>query len=262
MQQQIDDDNVDAVTDKLASLEFAAPTKDDAKVVEGDDVVRRLRKFCEIKGIATTGAIAMTIQRNRTGQYDSLIADLDHGTLHSVYPRAFDKTYREGPVAESETFLYCVQAGLDASPLRESTANLTQSDSTEVDSPAAFCCDGIVPYRPRRTANDGVFEKFVNGTGNAPGLLFEVKRQVDNGPLISTAVFELRDGVRLRVDSNESRVKVHSFKNFKCLCHNRFFGVDLFRTGGGLSRHHMRCNAFAKRDASLEDAFFQFHQCA
>lgn len=237
------------------------PTDGPADGPAAPAAVRRLRAFCEGKGIDTAGAIAFTIQRNRTGQYASLIVDFERGTLHDVYPRAFDQIYREGPVSESEEFLYCYHAGLDVTPLRGEAPRPFDEDETRT--PYAFCCDALTPYRPRRTQNDRVFDGFLKGEGSAPGLMFEVKRQVDNGPLVSTAFFELRDGVRVRVEPEGPMSKTHSFKNYKCLCHNRFFGVDLCKAGsGGRNAHHLRCVAFAKRDAALEDAFFAHHEVA
>jgi len=223
-----------------------------------DDTVRKLRSFCEKKGISTTGAIAITIHRNRTGDFASIIANFDDGTVHTVYPQAFNKVYNEGPVNESEEFLYCYQAELDTAPLNVQTG----ASDKEAESPLAFCCGNLVSYRPIRTQNDRTFEDFVRGfKGDAPGLLFEVKRQVDNGPLISTAFFELRGGQRIRVEPTGPISKIHSFKNYKCSIHNRFFGVDLYKNLYMNQAHHMRCIAFAKRDTAIEDAFFEKHGC-
>jgi len=248
---------------ETASLKDTEPPVSD--LADVDSTLEKLKNFCKLKDITTAGAIALTIQRNRTGQYASLIADFENGTLHEVYPRAFNQIYKEGPVTESQEFLYCFHAGLDALPLRAEVADSpipTNAAAAEADSPFAFCCDNLEPYRPRRTQNDRVFDAFVSGVGEARGLLFEVKRQVDNGRLISTAVFELRDGKRVRVQPSGPLSKVHSFKNFKCVCHNRFFGVDLCKVGDGHSNaHHLRCVAFAKRDAALEEAFFTHHGC-
>ena len=49
----------------------------------------------------------------------------------------------------------------------------------------------------------------------AQGALFEVKRQVDNGPLISTAFFELCGGQRIRVEPVGPVSKVHSFQELQ-----------------------------------------------
>jgi hypothetical protein len=225
-------------------------------------VVRRLRTFCERNNIKTSGAIAFTIQRNRTGEYASLIVDFECGRMHNVYPKQFNQIYCEGPIAESEDFLYCYHAGLDASPLRaiENETKTIEYCDEDTSLAFAFCCNELTPYKPCPTEYDRAFEKFVSGVGSAEGLLFEVKRQVDNGKLISTAVFELREGIHVQVNPKEPLRKVHSFKNYKCTRHKRFFAVDLCKDSNyGRSKHHLRCLAFGKRNSDLENAFFTHH---
>ena len=52
--------------------------------------------------------------------------------------------------------------------------------------------------------------------------------------------------------------KVHSFKNYKCVSKNLFFGIDLYRSDGsaGGNYHHMRLNPFTKIDFELFQDFF------
>lgn len=51
--------------------------------------------------------------------------------------------------------------------------------------------------------------------------------------------------------------KMHSFKNYKCAEHGRFFGVDLFRASesAGTNFHHMRLNPFTHVHPTVLDAF-------
>jgi hypothetical protein len=227
-----------------------------------DQTIKKLTSFCKKQNIPTTGAIAFTMSRNRTGEYASLIANMEDGTLHELYPKPFNRMFKEGPVSEDQEFLYCYQCDLDPNPLREmKTASVDTNNACEPNELDAFCCSNLEPYRPRRTQNDAIFDQFVRGHGTLkdPTMLFEVKRQVDNGPLISTELFQLENGIRLRVKPTSSLQKVHSFKNYKCRVHNRFFGVDLCRSGTVHNQHHVRCVAFSKRNAELESAFFAHH---
>jgi hypothetical protein len=239
-----------SVEDALAAVSIASP----------DPVVRKLKDFCLKKSIPTTGAIAITIQRNRTGDHAALIVDFENETMHTHYPVAFSNSsaaYKEGRVDEDEEFLYCYHAGLDATPLR-TTADAAV-DEVEPGSQFPFCCNAIVPYRPRRTVVDSTFAAFVQSKGTVDGLRFEVKRQVNNGRLLSTKMFELRNGVQ-QIAPETSVTKVHSFKNYKCNVHNRFFGVDLYKVAAATyNRHHLRCLSFSRRDTSLEEAFFEHH---
>ena len=235
-----------------AENESLDPSLNKLSLEENDaSTFEKLAFFCEQRNIPTTGALAFTMSRNRTGEYASLVVDMEKRTFHELYPKQFHQNFKEGPVSEDQEFLYCYQCDLDPRPLREINAT-PASEPNELD---AFCCSKLEPYRPCRTQNDACFEQFVSGNGTA-NMLFEVKRQVDNGPLIGTAHFQLENGVRIRVKPTSPIQKVHSFKNYKCRVHNRFFGVDLCRSGSVYNEHHVRCVAFSKRSAELEDAFF------
>ena len=113
-----------------------------------DSTFEKLKSFCEKHDIPTTGAIAFTMSRNRTGEYASLIVDMEERTFHELYPKPFNQVFKEGPVSEDQQFLYCYQSNLDPNPLREMKATSAASEPNEVD---AFCCASLEPYRPRRT---------------------------------------------------------------------------------------------------------------
>ena len=81
-------------------------------------------------------------------------------------------------------------------------------------------------------------------------LIFEVQKQVNNGPLISTKYFRLSNGQRQEIEGSFSN-KVHSFKNFKCNSHNLFYGINLYRETPGRNPHQMRLNPFGHRNDSL-----------
>lgn len=60
--------------------------------------------------------------------------------------------------------------------------------------------------------------------------VFQVTRQVDNGPDISTNYYKLKEGRRIKLDLTDSTSlnKIHSFKNYKCRKHGLFFKVNLY----------------------------------
>lgn len=71
-------------SDQIGNLNLDETSKD-------YHTIERLKKFCKLKNIITSGAFVMTIQRNRTEQYASLVVDMDRDTLHELYPQAFNK---------------------------------------------------------------------------------------------------------------------------------------------------------------------------
>ena len=60
--------------------------------------------------------------------------------------------------------------------------------------------------------------------------VFEVTRQVDNGPDISTFYYKMMDGKVKKMDlkGSGSLNKIHSLKNYKCRTHGLFFKVNLY----------------------------------
>lgn len=80
--------------------------------VPWDDTItfEKLVSFCEKNDIPTTGALALTLSRNRTGEYASLIVDMEERKFYDLYPKPLNQVYREGPVSEDQEFLYCYQA--------------------------------------------------------------------------------------------------------------------------------------------------------
>ena len=60
--------------------------------------------------------------------------------------------------------------------------------------------------------------------------VFEVTRQVDNGPDISTFYYKMMEGKVKKLDLKDSGSlnKIHSFKNYKCRNHGLFFKVNLY----------------------------------
>ena len=188
-------------------------------------LIERLRDFCVSKDISTDGALAITIQKNRSTEYASLVVDFTTDTLAPNYPVAFGQRYREGKTGE---YLYAYHEGLDSSPLKDMQQGAAPPPEDNT-SASPFCCTRMCSYRERRTSHDSKFSNFVAGTGSAPGVVFQVKAQVDNGPMLSEKYYTLEDGVRREVVGRSFRQKIHVFKNYKCTDCDRFFGVDLGR---------------------------------
>jgi len=125
------------------------------------------------------------------------------------------------------------------------------------DGPFGCATDEPTPYKHRRTAKDVVFEDFVNGVGNHPDVLFEVKTQIDNGPLISTKYYKLEFD-QITEHPGPFFQKIHCFKDYKCAAKNLFFAVDLYRAdqSGGGNFYHMRLNPYTKINDEILLEFF------
>ncbi|KAJ1619948.1 hypothetical protein T492DRAFT_889546 [Pavlovales sp. CCMP2436] len=207
-----------------------------------------LRSFCEKHGIkASTG-------KNRTSRFSSLIVDWDGDRLLPNFPAEMLDKYEKLRVGD---FNVAYSEGLSL-PDSYSESNDATIFSQQQGSDKPFCCEEIVPFKPRHLDTEALFSDFLRGTGNHPNVVYEVKEQVDNGPLLSTKYYKLCNDNIGEIEGSNFKQKMHAFKNFKCAQHNRFYGVDLYREGNdaGSNFHHMRVNPFTKCDGELLDEFF------
>merc|ERR1711935_755222 len=54
-----------------------------------------------------------------------------------------------------------------------------------------FCCNLVRPYKNIQTDKEAIFKQFMEKRGTVQDRLFEVKRQINFGPLLSTKYFML-----------------------------------------------------------------------
>ena len=220
--------------------------------MDDDAIVKGLTSWCDHNQVRTDGVLVLTVQKNRTTEFASVVVDMDSGKLHPNFPAELLTSYEETRAGD---LLVCYKAGLSLPAMF--TMNTSSIHSSPSDGPFGCSPSELSPYKHRRTAHDRAFEGFVSGNGNFPDLVFEVKKQVDNGPLISTKFFKLENDTILEATGPFTQ-KVHCFKNYKCVSQNLFFGVDLYRadrsTGGNY--HHMRLNPFTKVNADILSSLF------
>jgi hypothetical protein len=214
-----------------------------------NEIVAKIRAFCEKNRISTSHILAITIQRNFTTEFSSLIIDLDKAELLQHYPTEIT-SYEEKLIGQ---FIICFK-----SELTMPTAPARAKDIPEDSECFPFCCSLVAEYRPRRLEVERIFTDFFAGTGHQSTIVYEVKKQVDSGPLIWTKYFRLLNGRREEV-TGKFMNKKHAFKNYKCLKHGLFFAVDLYLSQDipGANSHHMRVNTFTKVNQEVLSSFFQ-----
>eukprot|EP00240_Pyramimonas_obovata_P012633 CAMPEP_0118921566 /NCGR_PEP_ID=MMETSP1169-20130426/794_1 /TAXON_ID=36882 /ORGANISM="Pyramimonas obovata, Strain CCMP722" /LENGTH=233 /DNA_ID=CAMNT_0006862311 /DNA_START=122 /DNA_END=823 /DNA_ORIENTATION=+ len=224
-------------------------------VHESDLIVRKLRAFCRSHSIPTEGALVVTVHRNRTTEFASVIVRWDNEQLLPLYPLATDlQQYSELKVGD---FFVVYKAKLDLTTLDAALGRQPADDSNSL---APFCCNNVRPYKARQLDREQLFKDFLTSSGHHPNVVFEVKRQVDNGPLLSTTYFKLVHNCITKAPEHSYNQKLHAFKNYKCTEHNLFFGVDLYcdgdTTGAKKNVHHMRLNQFAHHNMDVLGDFF------
>lgn len=226
------------------SADDQAPTNNDNNEKKSDDDAEALLRFAEHVGIKVNDDkfLAITVQKNLTTAYVSAIIDVKHRCILPHYPVPDKLTQytekRLGP------FIVVFNNDLPPTSSTQPTSNAVVDDNP-------FCCAAVKVDRDRRLDREQLFVDFVAARGSHPGVVFEVKRQINNGPLLSTKYFQLVDNQVTHLDAaNKYEQKLHAFKNYKCTVHNLYFAVDLFSASAGnrvgSNRHHMRLNPFSK----------------
>eukprot|EP00917_Polyrhabdina_sp_WS-2016_P013266 GHVP01029209.1.p1 GENE.GHVP01029209.1~~GHVP01029209.1.p1 ORF type:complete len:121 (+),score=0.09 GHVP01029209.1:124-486(+) len=74
----------------------------------------KLKATCMKLGIPQTGVLAITVQRNRTTEFSSVICNFDDMSVATHYPIEFVNSYKEGSIGN---LLYAYQSGLDPSKI-------------------------------------------------------------------------------------------------------------------------------------------------
>ena len=131
-----------------------------------------MKKWCQPRGIRTDGVLVMTVQRNRSTQFASLVLDMEVGRVLPNYPMELLASYDE---TRSGEYLVCYKAGLAVLP---SFSSEQAVDASSPGQPFGCLPTELTPYKHRRTAHDQAFNDFVRGEGHHPNLVFEVKKQV------------------------------------------------------------------------------------
>jgi len=218
-----------------------------------NDIINQMKMFCVKNNIKTSQILAITIQSNRSTDFASLIIDFENDLLLPNYPMEMLTANKEMTIAGN--FLICYKEDLKRVDMSNERANNKNAPQVEGSSP--FCCANLPLYRGESIHAESVFQDFVKGQGHHPNIVYEVKRLVNNGPLVSTKYFTLINNNMQEVQGNFTQ-KMHAFKNYKCTNCNLFYAVDLYSPSpnSGFNYHHMRLNPFEKKNLELLKQFF------
>ena len=146
--------------------------------------IESLKAVCAARNIRTDKVLVMTVQRDRTGEFFSLVADFTRDQLLDVYPAEFLTAYKELRIGDLNV---CYNDSLP--PLEATTKPAAASDAATIFLKPPFCCGGIQLYRDRPISMDSVFRDLVAGHGHHPNVVYEVKRQINNGAMLHTKYF-------------------------------------------------------------------------
>jgi hypothetical protein len=129
-----------------------------------------------------------------------------------------------------------------------------------------FCCGGVIPYKPRRTDHEDLFNSFKafsSGTGkslvlNEDTRSIQIIKQQNFGPILEKRYFVLPDFQEVTedyfIECNYKRL--NSFKNYKCATHNLFFELNAYIKNSEIrSNHHQSTTSgnVYSRDSKIID---------
>ncbi|KAF7511982.1 hypothetical protein GJ744_002695 [Endocarpon pusillum] len=128
-----------------------------------------------------------------------------------------------------------------------------------------FCCSNVQPYRPRPLQHEAMFRTFIqwaalpresesqpsaNDGNKLAGLdspyVIQLVKQISYGALESKRYFALArtgNADQAFVEVTEADLieanygKLNSFKNFKCVDHNRFFELNVYHKDAVKAQH-------------------------
>ena len=129
-----------------------------------------------------------------------------------------------------------------------------------------FCCEEFVPYRPRRTDHEDLFNSFkdfASGNGEIHSLKEDTRSiqviiQQNFGPILEKRYFVLPDFQEVKEDFfiEYDYKRLNSFKNYKCAKHNLFFELNAYtRSSSARSNHHQSTTSgnVYSRDSKIID---------
>lgn len=201
---------------------------------KSNDKLSRFKEFCNSNGISTQNILAITVQINRTSTFSSMIIDWESNKVIENYPIQFLTEYKEKRIGE-----YMISYKSDLPLLKQEIVLIKPN----LNFP---CCTNMALYKPRATARDDCFKGLVSSFGNFQDIVFEVKIQINDGPLLGTVYYQVLKNKRVIYEGESPKNKIHSFKNYKCTTHDLFFMIDLYSITAVSNFHHMRLNPVTK----------------
>lgn len=143
-------------------------------------------------------------------------------------------------------------------------ADILEKD--EAEQKKIFCCGEFVPYKPRRTDHEDLFNSFkdfADGTGKIHSLnedtrSIQIVKQKNFGPILEKRYFVLPDFEEVTESyfTEHNYKRLNSFKNYKCSKHNLFFELNAYtRSSTVKSNHHHSTTSgnVYSRDSELID---------
>ena len=140
----------------------------------------KVKQVCEKLSIPMEHVLVLTVQKNWTTQFFSVCVDFDKKDVLKLYGSELQSMHKEmkyqGFNIEYATGLPPTGASDKETDFGKHCVNMGTSNP--------FCCCNLMSYKNRYLDQESAFHSFMDGTGDSGNYVFEVRRQVNNGPIL------------------------------------------------------------------------------
>jgi hypothetical protein len=120
----------------------------------------------ELKIMPRNGILLMNVQRDYTGEFTSVVVDVDKRILMAKYPKEIEGKAIEMKLDNGKYIVSYFQKP------QIRAENMESAVKSGEDQP--FCCNSVRPYKNIRTDMEAVFNQFMEKRGTVKDRLFEV----------------------------------------------------------------------------------------
>lgn len=139
----------------------------------------KVKQICEKLCIPMSHIVVLTVQKNWTTDFFSVVVDFDTKTIIPLFGAEISSGYKEMKFGD---FNIEYQTDLLSSGAENKSVDPSKH-LVNLGTSSPFCCQSIQPYKNRYLDQESHFQNFMKGNGSS-NYVFEVKRQVNNGPLL------------------------------------------------------------------------------
>ena len=120
----------------------------------------------ELKIMPQNGILIMNIQKNRTGEFTSVVVNVDNQNLMAKYPKQIEEKAIEMKLDNGKYIVSFFQKP------QIRAENMEAAVKSGEEQP--FCCNSVRPYKNIRTDKEAIFNQFMEKRGTVQDRLFEV----------------------------------------------------------------------------------------
>lgn len=218
--------------------------------------VGQVRKFFEKQNLSTVGVGILTVQKNWTCDFFSVVVDFDQEIFLPSYNAPVGQYKDDRQEINDTTFNILTADNLER---LEKEDQEEKKDEEEKKNKDWFCCWYHKPYG--RIVKKDVFDQFFGPEGKGcighlPQYVFRLTKQVDHGKDLWTENVQLLHGEYKKCVEHEQLHKCDFYANRICKVHGFFYKVDVYSPLPQKHAHHLRIVPRTEMNNQVWQKFF------